>query len=43
MRWRVWGIGDVAALMDAGRLDLARLFDEDMLGDDLEAWLAESP
>ena len=38
----VWGIGDIAALMDAGRLDLARLFDEDMLGDDLEAWLAES-
>ena len=38
----VWGIGDIAALMDAGRLDLDRLFDEDMLGDDLEAWLAES-
>jgi ATP-dependent Lhr-like helicase len=38
----VWGIGDVAALADSGRLDLAQLFDEDMLGDDLEAWLAES-
>ena len=25
-----------------GRLDLAQLFDEDMLGDDLDAWLAES-
>jgi len=25
-----------------GRLDLALLFDEDMLGDDLDAWLAES-
>ena len=24
------------------RLDLAKLFDEDMLGDDLDAWLAES-
>ena len=38
----VWGIGDIAALMDAGRLKLARLFEEDMLGDDLDAWLAES-
>ncbi|MBC8037004.1 MAG: DNA ligase-associated DEXH box helicase, partial [Rhizobiales bacterium] len=26
----------------SGRLSLAKLFDEDMLGDDLEAWLAES-
>jgi ATP-dependent helicase Lhr and Lhr-like helicase len=26
----------------AGELSLAELFDEDMLGDDLEAWLAES-
>src|SRR5213076_2099382 len=25
-----------------GQLDLAQLFDEDMLGDDLESWLAES-
>ncbi len=25
-----------------GRLNLSRLFDEDMLGDDLEAWLDES-
>ena len=25
-----------------GRLDLAQLFDEDMLGDDLDAWLASS-
>src|SRR6185312_4384430 len=29
----VWGLGD---------LSLAQLFDEDMLGDDLEEWLAES-
>jgi len=38
----VWGIGDVAARIAAGTFSLAALFDEDMLGDDLEAWLAES-
>jgi ATP-dependent Lhr-like helicase len=38
----VWGIGDISALVEAGRLDLSNLFNEDMLGDDLEAWLAES-
>jgi ATP-dependent Lhr-like helicase len=38
----VWGIGAPAALVRSGRLDIAQLFDEDMLGDDLEAWLAES-
>ena len=27
---------------ERGSLDLAKLFDEDMLGDDLDAWLAES-
>ncbi|MCP5432344.1 MAG: ligase-associated DNA damage response DEXH box helicase [Alphaproteobacteria bacterium] len=32
----------VWALEDMGRLDLEALFEEDMLGDDLEAWLAES-
>ena len=30
-----------AQLFEAGRPSLAALFDEDMLGDDLEAWLAE--
>ena len=30
------------ALRDMGGLDMGRLFDEDMLGDDLDAWLAES-
>ncbi len=30
------------ALSDMSRLDLDKLFDEDMLGDDLDAWLAES-
>jgi ATP-dependent helicase Lhr and Lhr-like helicase len=38
----VWGIGDIAARISKGELSLAALFDEDMLGDDLEAWLAES-
>ncbi len=32
----IWG------LRDMGKLDMAALFDEDMLGDDLESWLAES-
>jgi ATP-dependent Lhr-like helicase len=38
----VWGLGDVAQRIAAGTLRLAELFDQDMLGDDLEAWLAES-
>jgi ATP-dependent Lhr-like helicase len=38
----VWGLGDAAACVARGDLALAELFDEDMLGDDLEAWLAES-
>jgi len=38
----VWGLGDVARDIERGALSLATLFDEDMLGDDLEAWLAES-
>jgi ATP-dependent helicase Lhr and Lhr-like helicase len=38
----VWSLGDVSALAAGGRLDMADLFDEDMLGDDLDAWLAES-
>ncbi len=38
----VWGLGDVALHLARGELSLAALFDEDMLGDDLEAWLAES-
>jgi ATP-dependent Lhr-like helicase len=38
----VWGLGDVSHMIRQGRLDLAALFDPDMLGDDLEAWLAES-
>jgi ATP-dependent Lhr-like helicase len=38
----VWGLGDLSHMIADGTLDLGRLFDEDMLGDDLEAWLAES-
>jgi ATP-dependent Lhr-like helicase len=38
----VWGLGNLALQIEGGTLSLAALFDEDMLGDDLEAWLAES-
>jgi ATP-dependent Lhr-like helicase len=48
----VWGLGDMSFMirqgrlddsrLDQGKLDLNALFDPDMLGDDLEAWLAES-
>jgi ATP-dependent Lhr-like helicase len=38
----VWGLRDVAFAVQRGELSLDALFDQDMLGDDLEAWLAES-
>ncbi|TCV75956.1 ligase-associated DNA damage response DEXH box helicase [Neorhizobium sp. S3-V5DH] len=38
----VWGLKDIGAMIKADRLSLSDLFDEDMLGDDLEAWLNES-
>jgi ATP-dependent Lhr-like helicase len=38
----VWGFGDIGLRIERGELSLASLFDEDMLGDDLEAWLLES-
>jgi len=38
----VWGLGDMSAMIRQRRLNLDALFDPDMLGDDLEAWLAES-
>jgi ATP-dependent Lhr-like helicase len=38
----IWGLNDMSAMIRDGSLDLAQLFDEDMLGDDLDAWLAES-
>ncbi|MCO5732935.1 ligase-associated DNA damage response DEXH box helicase [Rhizobium sp. SSA_523] len=38
----IWSLNDMGQMIDGRRLSLADLFDEDMLGDDLEAWLAES-
>ncbi len=38
----VYAAGDMGAAAKDGRLSLDALFDADMLGDDLEAWLAES-
>jgi len=38
----VWALGDLGARFKIGRPGLEALFDEDMLGDDLEAWMAES-
>ncbi len=38
----IWTVSDLSHMIASGRLSLAKLFDEDMLGDDLEAWLAES-
>ena len=38
----IWGLDDMSAMIADGRLDLGKLFEEDMLGDDLDAWLASS-
>ncbi|WP_225117182.1 ligase-associated DNA damage response DEXH box helicase [Bradyrhizobium sp. BRP22] len=38
----IWGLGDLSFLIRHGQFDLDALFNPDMLGDDLEAWLAES-
>nr|WP_244636633.1 ligase-associated DNA damage response DEXH box helicase [Limoniibacter endophyticus] len=38
----IWALSDLGAAFANGEIDLADLFDEDMLGDDLDAWLAES-
>ncbi|QQR38600.1 ligase-associated DNA damage response DEXH box helicase [Devosia rhizoryzae] len=38
----IWGLGNLSALIRTDRLSLDELFDEDMLGDDLESWLDES-
>ena len=38
----VWCLRDLSLAVETGRLCLQQLFDEDMLGDDLDAWLAES-
>ncbi|MBX8783991.1 ligase-associated DNA damage response DEXH box helicase [Ochrobactrum sp. GRS2] len=38
----LWAARDLNAMMEGGELSLDALFDQDMLGDDLEAWLDES-
>ncbi|MCB8838172.1 ligase-associated DNA damage response DEXH box helicase [Aurantimonas sp. VKM B-3413] len=38
----IWGRADMGVMIADGRLSLDALFDEDMLGDDLDAWLADS-
>ena len=38
----VWAMRDMGELFAAGAPDLTDLFDEDMLGDDLEAWMGDS-
>jgi len=38
----IWGLGDLSFMIRNNRIDLNALFAPDMLGEDLEAWLAES-
>lgn len=38
----IWGLEDMGSRIARGVLSLSELFDQDMLGDDLEAWLVES-
>ncbi|MDN5927017.1 MAG: ligase-associated DNA damage response DEXH box helicase [Hyphomicrobiales bacterium] len=38
----VWSLEDMGRMFRTGALSLAELYAEDMLGDDLEAWLADS-
>ncbi|MDQ0349464.1 ligase-associated DNA damage response DEXH box helicase [Ancylobacter vacuolatus] len=38
----IYGVSDMSLAIAQGRLSLDALFDADMLGDDLEEWLAES-
>ncbi|MEP3048782.1 MAG: ligase-associated DNA damage response DEXH box helicase [Roseibium sp.] len=38
----VWGLADLSLLFSSGKISLNELFEEDILGDDLDAWLAES-
>ncbi|MFD0916811.1 ligase-associated DNA damage response DEXH box helicase [Pseudahrensia aquimaris] len=38
----IWGLDDMGAMIEDGRLTLEGLFDEDMLGDDLETWMEDS-
>ena len=38
----IWALEDMGAMIADGRLLLDDLYDEDMLGDDLEAWMGDS-
>ena len=38
----VWALADLGSMFRRGEPSLASLFEEDMLGDDLDAWLADS-
>lgn len=38
----IWALEDMGGLFARGRPTVGNLFEEDLLGDDLEAWLAES-
>ena len=38
----IWSVEDMGSMARSGRLRLDDLFDEDMLGDDLDAWMADS-
>jgi ATP-dependent Lhr-like helicase len=38
----LWAASDLGLRIERGELSLDALFDQDMLGDDLDAWLAES-
>jgi ATP-dependent Lhr-like helicase len=38
----IWGLRDMGQMVANGELSFAALYEEDMLGDDLEAWLADS-
>ncbi|VAW12751.1 ATP-dependent, 3'-5' DNA helicase with strand annealing activity [hydrothermal vent metagenome] len=38
----IWSLRDLGLMADRGSLDWQMLFSEDMLGDDLEAWIFES-
>jgi ATP-dependent Lhr-like helicase len=38
----VWGMGNFGKAFEESEPSLAELFDEDMLGDDLDAWMADS-
>ena len=38
----VWGLEDMSMMVKNRRFNLSALMEEDMLGDDLESWLAES-